>query len=154
MKVGIKTSYRMDLTERHLNLCGKVTQPVGRQIAKLVLNGPEFVDHAQGSSCFRNGDKFVEILASNVRLGEWRTWGRKYRRTLSRRFRYVPCSQLFSRRKVGISKTIAPENAQGRLPTNGVANSGLPGLHRCYFSAAPLRAGRFILNSGPEFRGG
>ena len=73
MKVGIKARYRVDLAEGHLNLRGKVMQPVGRQIAKLVLNGPKFVDHAQGSSCFRNGDKFVEILASNVRLGEWRT---------------------------------------------------------------------------------
>src|SRR5277367_2708761 len=73
MKVRIKTGYRMDLAEGHLNLRGKVMQPVGRQVAKLVLNGPKFVDHAQGSSCFRKGDKFVEILTSNVRLGEWRT---------------------------------------------------------------------------------
>jgi hypothetical protein len=75
MKMRIKTGHRVDLAERHLNSCGEVMQPVGRQIAKLVLNGPKFVDHAPGSSFFRNGDKFVEILASIVRLREWRTWG-------------------------------------------------------------------------------
>src|ERR1700733_3482149 len=147
MKVGIKTGHRMDLAERHLNLCGEIMQPVGRQIAKLVLNGPKFVDHTPGSSCLRDGDRFVEILASNVRRGEWRTWGRPSRHTPCRRFRYVPCSQLFSRRKVGISKTIAPENVHGRLPTGGVANCGLSDLRLCYCGTSYFRATRFIVHS-------
>jgi hypothetical protein len=46
MKVGIKTGHRMDLAEWYLNLRGEFMQPVGRQVSELMLNGPEFVDHA------------------------------------------------------------------------------------------------------------
>ena len=59
MKVGIETGYRMDLAERHLNLGGEFMQRVGWQIAELLLNGPEFVDQAPWSSCFRKMMKVV-----------------------------------------------------------------------------------------------
>ena len=79
MEVGIKTGYCMDLAERHLNLSGKILQPIGRQVTELMLYGPEFVDQAPGSPWFRIiMTSLSEILASNVPLGEWRTWGRKY----------------------------------------------------------------------------
>src|SRR5882724_4943808 len=49
MKVWIKTGYRMNLAERHLNPGGEFLQQIGGQIAELMLNGPEFVDQATGS---------------------------------------------------------------------------------------------------------
>jgi len=39
----------MDLAERYMNLDGEFLQPIGWQIAELMLNGPEFVDQATGS---------------------------------------------------------------------------------------------------------
>ena len=49
MEVRIKAGYRMDLAERHLDLGSEFLQPIGGQIAELMLNGPEFVDQATGS---------------------------------------------------------------------------------------------------------
>ncbi len=49
MEVGIKTGYCMDLAKRHVNLDGEFLQPIGGQVAELMLNGPEFVDQATGS---------------------------------------------------------------------------------------------------------
>ena len=49
MEVRIKAGNRMDLAERHVNLDGEFLQPIGGQVAELMLNGPEFVDQATGS---------------------------------------------------------------------------------------------------------
>jgi hypothetical protein len=49
MKVGIKTGYRMNLAKGYSNSGSEFLQPIGRQVAELMLNGPEFVDQATGS---------------------------------------------------------------------------------------------------------
>jgi hypothetical protein len=38
----------MDLAKRHLNLGGEILQTIGRQVAELMLYGPEFVNQAPG----------------------------------------------------------------------------------------------------------
>src|SRR5258706_13067316 len=77
MEVGIETGYRVDLAKRHMNPCGELLQSINRQKAELVLNGPKFVDQAPRSPCFRMVTSLSGLLTSKVRLGEWRTWGRK-----------------------------------------------------------------------------
>src|SRR5258708_2225460 len=77
MEVGIETGYRVDMAKRHMNPCGELLQSINRQKAELVLNGPKFVDQAPRSPCFRMVTSLSGILTSKVRLGEWRTWGRK-----------------------------------------------------------------------------
>ena len=53
MKVGVETGYSVDLTERHMNLGGELLQAVSGKISELMLNGPEFIDQAPGSSWLR-----------------------------------------------------------------------------------------------------
>src|SRR5258708_38782201 len=77
MEGGIETGYRVDLAKRHMNPCGELLQSINRQKAELVLNGPKFVDQTPRSPCFRMVASLSGILTSKVRLGEWRTWGRK-----------------------------------------------------------------------------
>src|SRR5260370_7089737 len=77
MEVGIETGDRVDLAKRHLNLYGEHLQSINQQKAELVLNGPKLVDQAPRSPCFRMVTSLSGILTSKVRLGEWRTWGRK-----------------------------------------------------------------------------
>jgi len=76
MKVGIETCHGMDLAERHLDFRGEFLQPIGRQVAELMLNGPEFVDQARGSPWFPQNDEIGWNLNVCLRLGDWRTWGR------------------------------------------------------------------------------
>jgi hypothetical protein len=83
-----------------LYLGGEVLQSIGRQVAELMLYGPEFVNQAPGSPWFRIiMTSLLRILTSTVRLREWRTWGRKYPQTLSVGFARNHAVNCFRARK-------------------------------------------------------
>ena len=48
MKVRIEAGYRVNLADRHVDPCRESLQLVRRQVAKLLLDRPEFVE--QGAS--------------------------------------------------------------------------------------------------------
>jgi hypothetical protein len=50
MKVGIKASYRMDLTYWDMNVRSERLQLVGGQVAEIALYGPQFFKHDSGHS--------------------------------------------------------------------------------------------------------
>jgi hypothetical protein len=69
MKMWIEAGHGVDLAERYVNLGSEVLQPIGGQVAELMLNGPEFFDQAPGSFWFRMMSRLRGILTSKVRLG-------------------------------------------------------------------------------------
>lgn len=50
MKVRIKAGYRVDLTNRNMNVRGERLELVGGQVAEIALYGPQFFKHDSGHS--------------------------------------------------------------------------------------------------------
>ena len=50
MKMGIKTCYCVDLTDRDMNIRGERLELVGGQVAEIALDGPQFFKHDSGHS--------------------------------------------------------------------------------------------------------